>query len=330
MVEAEAQKLLQVTYGFFISRALIDLADMGVADALGETSESSEVLAQRIGAHPDALRRVLRLVAAQGVFREESAGRFAHTKLSRLLRSDHPHSVRDMIRANLAWKVASELETTLRTGQPAPSFAAPGGLFEYLANNPDEARRFDQSMTSKANRDLGALLAAYPFSSFKLIVDVGGGQGRLLKAILAAAPGSHGILFDRPQVVADVAAGQRLSIQAGDFFKDALPAADAYLLMNVIHDWNDPEARAILEAVRRAAPVEAKLLLVESIMPEKVEPSAAGYRALMLDVAMLAMTGGRERTLSEYGALLAQAGFSLDRVVSTSGELSVIESSVPA
>jgi hypothetical protein len=330
-VEADLQ-LRQLIDAAVVARSVADVASMGVADALGERSESSDVLAQRVGAHPDALRRVLRLLAAHGVFLEESAGRFAHTDQSRLLRSNHPRSLRAVFRGlgDMAWKIFGALSSTLRTGQPATSALAPGGFFEYLASHPDEARIFDEIMTSKAHADISALMPAYDFSKFKLIVDVGGGRGHLVKAILAAAPNSSGVLFDLPHAVGHVPVlpSERLTVQAGDFFKDALPRGDAYLLMNVIHDWPDSEAINILKAVRREAQRDTKLLVIEVVVPDQIEPdSREARRALNLDVVMLAWSGGRERTASEYGALVRQGGFRLDRVISTRSDMSVIECS---
>jgi hypothetical protein len=331
--EVEADLLLkQLLEAAVVARCIADVASMGVADALGDRSELSGDLAQRVGAHPDALRRVLRLLAAHGIFLEESAGRFAHTDPSRLLRSDHPRSLRASFRsvADMSWKILGELPTTLRTGRPATAALAPGGFFEYLTSHPDEAQVFDELMTSKAHADISALMPAYDFSKFNLIVDVGGGRGHLVKAILAAAPNSRGVLFDLPHAVGRVTVlpSDRLAVQTGDFFKDALPRGDAYLLMNVIHDWPDSEAVSILKAVRHAAQRDAKLLLIEVVVPNQIEPdSRDACRALNLDVVMLAWSGGRERTVFEYGALLRQGGFRLDRVIPTGSDMSVIECS---
>jgi hypothetical protein len=331
MFENEAARQLAHTYyGLVVSRCIHELADIGAADALDETPESSDVLAQRIGAHPDALRRILRLLATQGIFREDSSGKFAHTDQSRLLRSDHPQSMRALLSAGLSWTIFSELRTALSTGRPAMTVVAPDGFFAFLTTHPEEARRFDEAMTAKANIDIGSLMLAYDFSKFGLIADIGGGRGHLIKIVLASSPSSKGVLFDLPHVVAKalVQSSERLSIQGGDLFRDALPTADAYVLMNVIHDWDDPEATKILNGVRRAAPELSKLLVIEAILPERAEPGPTGYnRAMLTDVAMLAFSGGRERTLSKYQALLGQTGFDVDRVIPTSGDLSVIECS---
>jgi hypothetical protein len=320
---------LQHFYGGALSDAMRAIAELGVADLLDEVPQTAEALAARVGANPDALHRVLRLMAGHGMFREQD-GRFTHTDLSRVLRSDHPRSQRAFIRiGTISRKVFASLHDTLRTGRPAAPTLAPGGLFAYLAAHPKEALLFEEGMTSKANADTAGLLRAYDFSRFRVIADIGGGLGHLIKAILRSTPRAAGILFDLPQVVAATSAlnSDRLTVQAGDFFADPLPTCDAYVLMNVIHDWADAQAAAIFAAVRRAAPQHAKLLVIEAVMPENPQPGPTGaHPAVWMDVFMLALTGGRERTDFEYANLLQQAGFSLDRVIPTETGVSILES----
>jgi hypothetical protein len=170
--------------------------------------------------------------------------------------------------------------------------------------------------------DVASVVKAYDFSGFKVVGDIGGGRGHLLRAVLDATPNAKGILFDLPHVLGQAsAATERLTIQGGDFFKDALPACDAYMLMNVIHDWTDADAVRILKAIRKAAPATAKLLLIESLLPEKPEP----HPVYMLDIVMLAVVGGRERKRSEYEALFGEAGFRLERVIPTGSGMDIIE-----
>ena len=319
---------LQHFYGGALSDAMRAVAELGVADLLDEVPQTADALAVEVGANPDALHRVLRLMAGHGMFREQD-GRFAHTDLSRVLRSDHPRSQRAFIRiGTISRKVFASLPDTLRTGRPAAATLAPGGLFEYLTSHPKEARLFDEGMTSKANADTAGLLRAYDFSRFHVIADIGGGLGHLIRAILRSTPGARGILFDLPEVVA-AASGRnadRLTVQAGDFFETALPTCDAYVLMNVIHDWADAQAAAILAAIRRAAPEDARLLVIEAVMPEHPEPGPIGaHPAVWMDVFMLALTGGRERTRAEYATLLRQAAFDLDRVIPTETGVSILE-----
>jgi len=329
MTEPDAfSQIHRYGFGFSLSRAIYAVADVGVPDALGDGAETADALAQKVGVHPDALFRLLRLLSGHGIFCEEG-GHFTHTEQSRLLRSDHPQSQRAFIRINsISWKLFAALPQTLRTGRPATETLAPGGLFEYLGSHPDEARVFNEAMTSKANMDIGSVLHVYDFSGFPLIADVGGGRGHLIKAILKATPNAKGILFDLPQVASESSGApfERLSVQGGDFFKSALPVCDAYLLMQVIHDWADPEAVSILEAVRRAAPAHAKLLVIETLMPEKPAPGPVGaHPAVWLDVAMLVWSGGRERSLRQYEVLLGHAGFNLSRVIPTQSGMSLLE-----
>jgi hypothetical protein len=331
MAEIEALQLIrQHSSGFLLSRAIHAVTDLGIPDVLGEASEPAELLAQKVGVHPDALQRILRLLAGHGIFRETASRSFVHTDQSRVLRSDHPQSMRAFLCgvSAMSWKLATALPETLRTGQSAAATLAPGGVFEYLANHPKEARLFDEAMTSKANADIPNLLQAYDFSSFDLIADIGGGYGHLIKAILARTPNARGILFDLPHVLKNFAelASQRLTVQPGDFFTDTLPACDVYLLMNVIHDWADTQARSILQAVHRPAPKNSKLLVIEAPMPERPEPGPVGaHPAVWADAFMLIWSTGRERSRSQYETLLKQGGFGLTRVIPTAGPMGVLE-----
>jgi hypothetical protein len=307
-------------------RSLLLLVDLGVPDTLAQTPEDVEDLAVKVGASADALRRILRLVSSYGFFIEEPDGRFRHSALSVVLRADHPLSIQPTLRfaaTPLSRSILEELKHTLRTGQSAVEIVAPGGLFSYLSSHPEEARIFDQAMTTKSRVASDAILKAYDFSTFQSIADIGGGRGHLLCAVLDSAPSTRGILFDLPHVInADAGlASSRLSLQPGDFFRDPLPSCDAYLLMNVIHDWSDKKAMQILAAIRAAAPRTARLLVLEAELPPGPERSYAKY----LDFGMLGWTGGRERTAPQYQQLLAAARFKLMRVVPVNAELSLFE-----
>src|SRR5438132_237736 len=184
-------------------------------------------------------------------------------------------------------------------------------------------RTFNEAMVSKAQAEVPAVVAAYDFSRFGTIADIGGGRGHLLQAVLEADRSARGVLFDLPNVIQDAAAAasDRLKLQAGDFFKDSLPAADAYMLMEVIHDWADEESLAIFEAIRRAAKAGATLLVIEQLIPDGNEP----HWSKMLDIHMLTLVGGKQRTAKEYGELLRRTGFELLRVHSTRADVSVME-----
>ena len=313
-----------MTNAALVSRCLHVMAEVGVADLIAEEPVSVEELARKCAADPDALDRSLRLLAAHGIFRD-SGGAYEHTAASRLLRSDHPMSMRAfprMMGLPVFWTSFGALEHSIRTGSPALEQVAPQGLWPYLQDHPGEAEVFGAAMTAKAAGDTAAVLGAYDFSGFGTIADVGGGRGHLLRAVLDAAPDAAGVLFDLPHVIdAFALPASRITTHAGDFFVDPLPAADAYLLMDVIHDWADAEAVAILGAVRRAAPPGARVLIIEAVASDgQPDPHVQ-----TLDIIMLAITGGRERTASRFAKLLDSAGLRLSTVVETPGPLRIVE-----
>ncbi|SRR6266404_225286 len=317
--------VLQIAGGYCLSRCLHVVADLGVADMLDDNPKTAADLAATVGADADALGRALRLLAAHGVF-ECRGNMFRHSPASRLLRTDHPHSLRAFARMfglPIFWATSGALDHTIRTGHPAGDKSYPGGFWTYLAEHPDANGIFNAAMVGKAHGQVAGVVTTYDFSGFRRIGDIGGGRGHLLRAVLDAVPGATGVLFDQPHVIAEAAdaASERLTLQRGDFFKDALPSCDAYLVMEVIHDWGDEESVAILRAIRRPAPSHAKLLLIEQIVPDDPGPDWTKT----LDVHMLALFGGRQRTRLEYEALLTQGGFSLQREIAIQGGVSILE-----
>ncbi|MGA9716881.1 MAG: methyltransferase [Acidobacteriaceae bacterium] len=295
--------------GYFLSRCLQVAAELGVADLIANVPVSATELAATTGSSADALGRVLSLLCAHGIF-ERCDGGFAHTEVSRFLRSDHPASMRSFARMfgnPVMWQSVIRLDETIATGEPMGEKVTPGGLWQYLAEHKDRGEVFNQTMVAKARVMVPLIPRAYDFTRFPRIADIGGGRGHLLEAILAASPDSRGVLFDQPQVVGEVAnlASDRLALEGGNFFEDALPQADAYVLMEVIHDWDDPSAERILRSVRRAAPAGAKLVIVEAKM---MDPPMAGWTAT-LDIVMLNLLGGRQRGFGEYRTLLERSGF---------------------
>jgi hypothetical protein len=308
-----------------LARCLHVVAELGVADALQEEPAAASELASRTGANADALNRVLRLLAAHGVFAHGPDG-YSHTDASRLLRSDHPQSLRSfgrMMGMPVVWNGFTELGAVARSGVPALDWA---GLVAYFASHPEEAALFNEAMVGKSGAIIPAVVDAYDFTPFATIADIGGGRGHLLRAILQRSPATSGILFDLPHVIAEVtnARADRLRLAAGDFFVDPLPAADAYLLMEVVHDWADDRAVEILAAVRRAAPAHARVLVIESLVTDAPGP----HFSKTLDVIMLAITGGRERTAQEYDALFSAAGFRVERIIPTRSQHSLVEAVV--
>ena len=304
-----------------VSRCIHVIADFGIPDALDGEPATAEELAARTGMDADALARMLRLLSAHGLFAGGPAG-YVHTPRSELLRSDHPQSLRSFARmiGTSAWAAFTELAQPARTGRPAFGWQA---MMAHFAEHPDEAALFSQAMVDKSAAVVPAVVEAFDFSTFATVVDVGGGTGRLLSAILEQAPEATGVLFELPHVIADAgaAASDRLRLVGGDFFADPLPVADAYVLMEVLHDWADEDAARILTAVRRAAAPGARLIVVEVLVPETPGPD----HSKVLDIIMLAVTGGRERTRDQYEKLLADAGFELERVVPTRSSYFIVE-----
>jgi len=321
-----AEILLELSMIQVAPRCLHLIADIGVADALDENPKTATELAAATGVNAMALGRILRLLAASGVF-EMRGDRFAHTPASRLLRSDHPQSMRSYVRMMglpIFWQGLEKMMHTVKTGTSTFEQISPGGAWAYLSQNPEASKLFDEAMTGKAHGQITGILANYDFKGFKTIADIGGGRGHLLQGVLNSAPQATGVLFDQPHVVKDLAANARLKLQGGDFFKDALPTADAYTIMQVIHDWSDEEAIRILSAIRRAAPSHAKLLLIEAIVPDHSDPSWIRF----LDIFMMVYLTGRERTRAEFEKLLQTSGFRLDRVIDVGVGTFILESSV--
>lgn len=323
-----ADDLLRISMSHGLPRCLHAVAELGVADALGESPRSAEELARDTGTHAEALARTLRLLSTEGIF-EARDGAWAHTPASRLLRSDHPQSMRSFVRMiglPVYWRGFEYFTDSLRTGQSVQEKVVPGGYWKYLSENPEASRLFDEAMMGKAAGQIAGVLKSYDFSAFRTIADIGGGRGHLLGAVLKAAPQANGVLFDQPHVTAAAqVAGvesERLRVHPGNFFTDALPAADCYLIMQVIHDWNDQEAARILKAIRKAAAPGAKLLLIECIVPEDSKPSWTK----MLDLLMLTLLSGKERTEKEYSEMLRTAGFRPDRLIDIGMSTSILES----
>jgi C-methyltransferase len=306
------------------SRCLCLAAELAVADQIADRAVSVDELASKCGAEPDALDRVLRLLASYGIFHRDGHA-YAHTSASRLLRSDHPLSMRALCRMlamPLFSTAFSNLEHSVRTGAPAVDVLEPNGIFTYLQDHPDEAQTFARAMSAKAGADIAVVLAAYDFSRFGTIADIGGGRGHLVRAVLEATPGAKGVLFDLPAVIETLdIQHERLTRQAGDFFVDPLPAADAYLLMDVLHDWDDDQCAAILGAIHRSAAPGATVLVIENVRTDE----QGGGRGGILDVIMLAVTGGRERTASEFNRLFNRTGFSDGTITNTAGPLRIVE-----
>jgi hypothetical protein len=329
-------QLYQMAIGHYVSRALFVAAKLGVADLLASGPRDAATLAKDTGTDEAALARMLRLLASVGVFEVQDDGRFANTGLGEMLREGVPGSSRAsvMLFAGVGiqdgWK---ELEYCVRTGQPAFRKTAPDAdPFTQMAADPEAAALFDKAMATFAPQTAAAVAAAYDFSRFKSLVDVGGGNGSLLLGILKANPGLRGIVFDQPHVaerarakIREAGMSDRCDAVGGSFFESVAPGADAYLLKHVIHDWDDERAAAILRTCRAAMPAHGVLLIVEGVYPARIERSLECRGAAANDLNMLVCTGGRQRSEAEFRDLYRSAGFRLARIVPTATGICVME-----
>jgi hypothetical protein len=319
---------LRTLTAFRLSRAVWLAARLRLADLVDGPSTVAE-LASKSETDPDALGRLLRALAAFGVFQLEPDGRFAHTPASQLLRSDHPRSQRAWLECLLggemfdAW---ATIESAVRTGQP--SFNSVHGMtwVEYYREHEPAAALFADAMSATTRAFEDALLAADPFPSFACAVDVGASQGSLLRRLLERNPHARGVLFDLPEVIERWRAerpddlGGRLQAVAGDFFEHLPAGGDLYVLKFILHDWDDERAVAILSNALRAVADGGRLAIVETVLPD----TPAEHPGYLFDLNMLAITGGRERTMQDFTDLLDRAGWRIERIVATESPLSVI------
>jgi hypothetical protein len=323
--------MLQMISGFWISRAIYIAAKLGIADHLREVHRTADELAAATGTHAPSLYRVLRALASVGVFAEDGNGRFALTPLGATLQTDVPGSMRAFATVELgeehypAW---GDLMHSVKTGEIAFDHVFGMPVWEYFAQHPDNAKTFNDAMTGMTLAVNDAVLSAYDFSSIRKIVDVGGGHGSLITSILKLNPHMKGVLFDAKPVIEGArrrveAEGltNRCGVVAGDFFESVPGGGDAYILKWIIHDWDEKRSVTILKNCHRAMVENAKLLLIEAVVP----PGGEAHISKFVDLNMLVMTGGRERTADEYRSLLETSGFRLTRIAATDSPMSVIE-----
>jgi hypothetical protein len=318
--------------GYRISQAIYVAAKLGIADLLKDGPKSSGELATSVGANPDAFHRLLRVLASVGVFAQVDQRRFTLTPMGALLQTGVSGSLwaaAITFGEERNWRPWGELLYSVRTGRSAHEHVYGMGVFEYFNQHPEAGRVASANFRERTASTAEAVVNSYDFSRTHTIVDVGGGHGALLAAILKAHPHLHGTLFDLPPVVegakqlmeAEGLVG-RCDLVAGDFFVTVPGGCDAYLLKWILHDWDDERAVTILKNCRRAMREQGKLLLVEQLMPERAEQAP---HVVLADLQMMVMAGGRERTEAEFRALLDAAGFRLTKVVPTQSEFSVIE-----
>lgn len=323
--------ILDMTMGFATAQTIFAAVRLGIADVLADGPMTAAEIAERIDTHPAATHRLLRALAMQQIFTERADGTFELTSLAQALRADSPMSIRPlllMLGHPLYWEHWGHLTESVTSGRTSVETTYGMPLFELLADQPEIAQVFNDAMTCVSAMTIPPVLAACDFSKAATIVDVGGGNGQLLAAVLGAAPQARGVLFEQEslgdkarEIFASAGVASRSEVRAGSFF-DAVPTdGDLYLLKHVIHDWDDERATHILRNVHQAMSATASLLLIESVIPPRNKPHFGKY----LDLDMLIFAGGKERTRAEYADLLRRTGFTLRRVIPTVAHLSIVE-----
>ncbi len=312
-----AFQMQNAIYGLFRTQALHVAAELGIADRLADAPLGLDELAAATATHAPSLGRLMRFLVAEGVFSDGGDGRYGLTPTGELLRSDHPHSSRQaaiFYGSPAIWSAWGNLGEAIRTGKTAFELAHGQPLFPYLNAHGEDARIFNDFMTEMAARRVAS--APYDYSGMNTVVDVGGGQGTSLVEILHRHPTLRGVLFDLPAVVAEApetlsAAGvdDRCEVKGGDFFESVPEGGDVYLLSNILHDWEDSRCQQILANCRKAMHAGSRLVVLEAVVPEGPSP------ILLVDMQMLVVTGGVQRTEREFRALIEPAGFEVTRLV---------------
>jgi len=321
--------LAQIMVGNQIQQAVYVAAKLGIADALKDGPKRSEEVARAVGAHPGSLYRLLRLLASFGIFAEDEDGQFNLTPVALLLKKGTPSCAFAMWSGGLSYQVFGELEHSVRTGEPAFEHLFGMEFFEYLNQNPELGGLFDDAMSWHSS-PIAPVIAAHDFSGINTVVDVAGGRGELLAAILKAHPALHGVLVDHPRVIDSArlrleteGVADRCTIASGDILLSVPPGGDAYLLKSVIHGLNDDDAARLLTNCRKAMNNHGKLLLVEFVLPVGNDP----FPGKLMDLLMLVGGKGRERTREEFSALFAKAGLRLANIEKTNFLYSILEGS---
>lgn len=329
------ERLIEMVSGYWLAQLVCAFARLGIADHLTKGPRSAAALAEAAGAAPDAMARLLRAAAAFGLLELTAPETYRLTALGGTLRSKAPGSLCDFAIALGApghWRAWGALDQAVRCGGPSFNLVFGQDIWSYFAQQPDEAEHFARAVGNLSELAALDVVALARLDGAQLIVDIGGSQGVLLSALLRAQPAARGILFDRPDVLQTAGpvierggASNRIQRVAGDFFETLPTGGDIYLLKQVLHDWDDVQCGRILANVRRAAQPGASLLIVEAVLPAPPEPSPAW----LMDLNMLVMVGGRERTRAEFQALLQAADFQLERVQPMRGGFYLLEARVP-
>jgi SAM-dependent methyltransferase len=319
--------------GYAVSQMIYAAARLRIADLLDAGPQTIDDLSSGIGVNRDALARVMRGLTVVGVVAVDDDGRFRGTTLSRLLLSGAPGSMHSLaLLTDQSYRVWGEILATIETGAPAFDRCFGMSRFEYLRQHADQATAFTRAMSGMLQQNAAVVVAAFDFSRCRRIVDVGGGLGVLISAILAANPDARGVLFETAAVAEEakrsIASGdlaERCDVVAGDFFESAPAGGDAYVLSQTIHNWNDSQAVQILRTCRSAMAPDGTVLVIEMLMPPRLDGSPMEYPLVMTDLQMMLMTGGKERTEAEHRLLLESAGLRLRNVIRTRGPLAILE-----
>jgi len=324
-------QLIQMAAASWVSATVYTAASLGLADHLAAGPKSATELADDTGTHAPSLHRLMRTLAGLGILTERDGQRFALTPLGEALKTGAPGCARSTLLAFCGpafWRSWEGMVHAVQTGQTGFEKVNGAPVFDYLAQHPDQAAHFSEAMVGFHGAEPPAVAAAYDFSAFGTIVDVGGATGNMLGAILSRHAAPRGVLFDRPHVVRDAPAlltahgvQQRVTIEEGDFFAGVPSGGDAYVLSHIIHDWSEAQCLTILGHCRQAMNPEGRLLIVETVLP----PGDTPHQGKLQDMVMLVVPGGEERTEAEYAALLEKARFRLKRVVPTESVVSIVE-----
>lgn len=323
--------MMELIFNAWASQAITAAVDLGIADALASGPLRAEELASRVDANPDALRRLMRALIGRGIFHQRRDGRYELNSLADTLRSNAPLSAAgwaQMVGSPQHREHWSYLADAIRTGGAVIPAVNGTDAFDYLSREPELAEAFNRAMAQTTEMTIRPLMAAYAFDAYPTVVDVGGGVGQLLAAILAATPTARGVLFDLPHAVAGAPpllrqhhVADRVRVVEGSFF-DSVPAdGDIYVLKNVLHDWTDDKAVEILRKIHTAAKVGTTVLVIEFVIPDHNREHLGHWT----DLEMLLTQAGRDRTAAEYRSLLETAGFRVTRVVPTASPLSLVE-----
>jgi O-methyltransferase domain/Dimerisation domain len=329
-VVPDAASLVHLILGSMTTQAVYVAAELGIADVLADGPLPPAEIAQKVDADPEAVYRLLRLLASHGVFAFEH-GRFALTPMADPLRSDAPATMRSLARLMghpIHWEDWGHLLDSVRTGEPSLPKLRGMGAFEYLAANPDYGMAFGAGMGNLSDLETTPLAEAYDYTQFDTIVDVGGGRGSLLAAILQRAPSARGVLLDEraaelgaPALLEQTGVAGRCTVERGSYLGPVPAGGDAYLLKHVVHDWPQAQAVQILQNVRAAISPTGRLLLMEFVVPD----GGMQHISKQVDLWLMLLVGGKERTATQYADLLATAGFQFNRVVHTAAPISIVE-----